>query len=503
MEQTARARSHPALIARATPALLAVLVLACGGTGSDASTPLSAAVASAAQPPVASPPRATVPSGDSARPSHVAVAASTVASRRTAITDAVAHVAPSVVTVQTEVEENAPLDPFDAFFGATPTKRVLPGLGSGIILRPDGVIVTNAHVVAGATTISVALRDGTTYPAKLLGKDEINDLAVLKINAKNLPVATLGNSDSLLIGEWAIAIGNPYGFLLGNSEPSVTAGVISGTGRNLGAQTEGGALYVDMIQTDAAINPGNSGGPLVDALGEVIGVNSSIYTPSGGSVGLGFAIPINRVKRVTEDLLAHGAIRRPWLGLKIELPRSGNSRQALRAGVHVRSVEPGSPAAKAGIEPGDQLLRAGNRALHNPFDWEAEKLELRVGQRVPLLVRRGSRKFSVSATVADLPEVSAPKVEVLKELELVTVTPAIRAEKGIRSRHGALVYKVSDRVSKELGIEVGDVIVQLNQTRIDNAQEVAKVLRAYNGRGGIRMYFERGGGIYFTDFTVQ
>ena len=165
----------------------------------------------------------------------------------------------------------------------------------------------------------VALRDGTSYVAKVLGVDEVNDLAVVKIPATGLPVAPLGSSDDLLIGEWAIAIGNPYGFYLGNPEPSVTVGVVSGVGRNLVGQAEGNGVYVDMIQTDAAINPGNSGGPLVDAVGEVIGVNSSIYSPSGGSVGLGFAIPINRVKRVADDLLAHGSVRRPWVGVKLKL----------------------------------------------------------------------------------------------------------------------------------------------------------------------------------------
>jgi Trypsin-like serine proteases, typically periplasmic, contain C-terminal PDZ domain len=411
-------------------------------------------------------------------------------------------VAPSVVTVQTEVIEHRPQDPFSTFFGGG-GDRVLPGLGSGFIVRADGVIVTNAHVINDADSISVALRDGTTYEAKLLGKDEINDIAVLKIPAKGLPVASLGNSDSLLIGEWVIAIGNPYGFLLGNPEPSVTAGVISGTGRNLVARSEGNATYVDMIQTDAAINPGNSGGPLVDAVGEVIGVNSSIYSPSGGSVGLGFAIPINRVKRVTEDLLLHGAIRRPWLGIELQLPEARNPRRALRSGAVVRTVVPGSPAAKAGIRPGDELVRSRNRVLRNPFDWEAERLDLRVGQKVPIVVRRSGRQFEVSLTVADLPEVSAPKVQVLKELELVTVTPAIRAERGIRSRHGALIYDVSDRVSQDLGIEKGDVIVQVNRVPIDNAQDVPRVFDALSGRDVVRMFFERGGQIYSTDFMIR
>lgn len=459
---------------------------ACGGPSSDSSSDsgLTVSVANAAQHPSQQ--------VDSIDPR-----------RRTRVTEAVADVSPAVVTVQTEVIEHRSRDPFDMFFGRGGGDRVLPGLGSGFVVRSDGVIVTNAHVINDADSISVALRDGTTYEAKLLGKDEINDLAVLKIAATNLPVAPLGNSDSLLIGEWVIAIGNPYGFLLGNPEPSVTAGVISGTGRNLVARSEGNATYVDMIQTDAAINPGNSGGPLVNAVGEVIGVNSSIYSPSGGSVGLGFAIPINRVKRVTEDLLLHGAIRRPWLGIELRLPESVNPRRALQSGVVVRSVVPASPAADAGLRPGDVLVRSRNRVLRNPFDWETERLELRVGQQVPLVVRRDGRELTVSLTVADLPEVSAPKVQVLKELELVTITPAIRAERGIRSRHGALIYNVSERVSQDLGIEKGDVIVQVNRVPIDNAQGVAKAFDALSGRDIVRMYFERGGRIYSTDFMIR
>jgi serine protease Do len=412
-------------------------------------------------------------------------------------------VSPTVVTVQTEVVQRVPVDPFETFFGGGSGSRVLPGLGSGFVVRSDGIIVTNAHVVNGADSISVAMPDGTTYRATLIGKDEINDLAVLKIDATHLPVAKLGDSDHLLIGEWAIAIGNPYGFLLGNAEPSVTVGVISATGRNLVARGEGPGTYVDMIQTDAPINPGNSGGPLVDAVGEVIGMNSSIYTPSGGSVGLGFAIPIDRVKRVVEDLLRYGTVRRPWLGITIELPTTSNPRQALRFGVTVRSVQPGSPAARAGLRPGDHLERAGDRVLHNPFDWEAEMLELEVGQRVPIAVRRADRQFTDTLTVTDLPEVNAPKVEVLKELELVTLTPPIRAERGIRSTKGALIYNVTKDVSNELGIEKGDVIVQINRMPIESAQDAKNAIDRYAGKGVIRMYFEHAGRIYSTDFMVR
>lgn len=427
--------------------------------------------------------------------------ASVNASRRTAITDAVARVSPSVVTVQTEVVERVPADVFEQFFGGRSGQRSAAGLGSGFIVRSDGAIVTNAHVVAGATRIQVAMRDGTTYPAKLIGSDETNDIAVIKIDAKNLPVAPLGSSSDLLIGEWAIAIGNPYGFILANSEPSVTAGVVSGTGRNLALQSEGAGVYVDMIQTDASINPGNSGGPLVNAAGEVIGVNSSIFSPNGGSIGIGFAIPINRARRVVDDLLAHGVVRRPWIGIQPELSRARDGAPA-NGGVVVASVVPGSPAARAGIRAGDVITRSRSRTLHNPYDWYAELLELRVGESDSILVKRGGRVIPVSVQVVDLPDVNAPRVTVLRELELITVTPSIRAQYQIQSRQGALVNRVSDRVQQQIGIQSGDVIVQINRTPIADAESVNRILTTY-GRGGIRMYFERGGQIYATEFSLQ
>ncbi|MEO7502710.1 MAG: trypsin-like peptidase domain-containing protein [Gemmatimonadaceae bacterium] len=421
--------------------------------------------------------------------------------RRTAITSAVERVAPSVVTVQTEVVERVPADVFEQFFGGRSGTRSAAGLGSGFIVREDGVILTNAHVVSGASRISVAMRDGTTYPAKLVGLDESNDLAVIKIDAKGLPVAPLGNSSNLLVGEWAIAIGNPYGFMLANTEPSVTAGVVSGTGRNLAAESQGGGVYVDMIQTDASINPGNSGGPLVNALGQVIGVNSSIYSPSGGSIGLGFAIPVNRARRVAEDLLAHGVVRRPWIGIKLgnrSIPVGPAS-----SGATVASVVAGSPADRAGIRAGDVLAQSRERAIHNPYDWEAERLELRVGDDVPLVLRRGGQTVRVNVKVADLPEVNAPKVTVLREIQLVTLTPAIRAERGVRRAQGALIQSVSPRVADQLGVQAGDVILQVNRVPIPDAESAARAIDYYAGRGVIVMYLERGGQVYRTEFVIQ
>jgi len=417
-------------------------------------------------------------------------------SRATAITRAVARVSPSVVTVQTQAVQRVPVD----MFGGSVAEPVA-GLGSGFFIRQDGVVLTNAHVVRGATDVSVALRDGTTYQAKVLGIDQVNDLAVLKVDATGLPVAPLGNSSSLLIGEWAIAIGNPYGFVLANTEPSVTVGVISATGRNLIAQAEGGGAYVDMIQTDAAINPGNSGGPLVNAAGQIIGVNSSIYSPSGGSVGLGFAIPINRALRVAEDLIAHGTVRRPWVGIKPAVAQPGQPGVRPVRGAVVASVTPGSPAAAAGIQRGDVIVQAGDHAVHNAYDWEAALLELHVGDNIPVTVERGGRPTKVNVRVADLPEVSAPSVTALRAIDLVTLTPAIRAEHGIRSQAGAYVQTVSQQVSNQIGLEQGDVIVQINRMRVTSAEDAAQALNAV--RGLVVMYVERSGQLYSTEFVIQ
>jgi len=458
----------------------ALLVVSCvGATPAD----------SLAQPAIATSQPPAVASG-------LVPAQSIEQSRRTAITTAAERVAPSVVTVQTETVERVPVDMFEQMFGGRTGQRARAGIGSGFIVRSEGVIVTNAHVVSGASRITVATRDGTTYDAKLIGEDDQNDIAVLRIDAKGLPVSPLGTSSDLIVGEWSIAIGNPFGFVLGNSEPSVSVGVISAVGRNITARSEGGGVYLDMVQTDAAINPGNSGGPLVNANGEVIGVNSSIYSPSGGSVGVGFAIPIDRTMRIVDDLLTHGRVRQPWVGLQLLMPEVNNARDAVRTVPTVGRVVPGSPAERAGVQPGDILLRAGNKPLRNPFDWEARLLELRVGEAFPLTVRRGTRETVLQVTVSDVPEVSAPRVTVLRELELVTVTDAIRQERRIQSRGGALVFRASERLQSELGLQSGDVIVQIGTTPITSADLAARAIDAYAARGAVQLWFERGGRLF-------
>lgn len=425
------------------------------------------------------------------------------ASRRTAITTAVERVAPAVVTVQTETVERVPVDLFEYFNGGRSGERRNAGIGSGFVIRADGIIVTNAHVIGGASKVSVAMRDGTRYDATIVGVDEQNDLAVLRIKAKDLALAPIGRSADLIVGEWSIAIGNPFGFVLGNNEPSVSVGVVSAVGRNLAGRAEGGGVYVDMIQTDAAINPGNSGGPLVNASGEVIGVNSSIYSPSGGSIGLGFAIPIDRTKRIVEDLLEHGTVRQPWVGIRLQTPQVQSAREVASVGAIVARVVPGSPAARAGVQPGDQLVQAGVRPVRNPFDWEARLLDLRVGEALPVTVRRGGRDLKVSLQIADAPEVTAQKVTVLRELQLVTLTDAIRQERGIASQTGALVYKVSDRIRDEIGLQEGDVIAQVGQNRIPNAEVAQQAIEQYGSRGAVYIVFERNRQYLQTSFTLR
>lgn len=424
-------------------------------------------------------------------------------SRRTAITTAVERVAPAVVTVQTETVQKVPVDFFEYFMGGRTGERRNAGIGSGFIVRSDGIIVTNAHVISGATKVSIGMRDGTSYEATVVGIDETNDLAVVRIKAKDLPVAPLGSSSTLIVGEWSIAIGNPFGFVLGNSEPSVSVGVVSAVGRNLAGRGDGGGVYVDMIQTDAAINPGNSGGPLVNASGEVVGVNSSIYSPSGGSVGLGFAIPIDRTKRIVEDLLDHGSVRQPWVGIRLQTPDVQSAREAAAVGAIVARVVPGSPADRAGVRAGDQVIAAGTRPVKNPFDWEARLLDLRVGEQLAVTVRRGGREQRFSLQVADAPEVSAPKVTVLRELQLVSLTDVIRQERGVASNAGALVYRVSDRIRDEIGLQDGDVIVQVGQTRVNSAEAASAAIDRYGARGPVYVVFERNRQYLQTSFSLR
>src|SRR2546423_9218527 len=279
----------------------------------------------------------------------VAGAQDATRSRQTAIVTAAARLAPAVVSVNVlRRERRVAADPFDLFFMPRGYEQTVEGYGSGFIVSPDGLVITNQHVTQGAEQIVVTARDGRDFPAKILGEEPLTDIAVLKIDGASLPVAPLGKSTDLQIGEWVVAVGNPFAYLLGNTEPTGTAGVVSAVGRNLLPSEGQSGIYVGMIQTDAAINPGNSGGPLANALGEVVGVNSSIFTSSGGSVGIGFAIPIERPLRVADELRRFGKVRRAWVGLDVagaEGPRGRKRGGGPRGG----RGAPGGPAAPGGV----------------------------------------------------------------------------------------------------------------------------------------------------------
>jgi serine protease Do len=424
-------------------------------------------------------------------------------SRRTALVDAAARVAPAVVSVNiVKRERAAPQTPFDFFFVPRGYERVVQGLGSGFIVSSDGIIITNQHVTDGADSIVVTTRDGRDFSAKLLGEDPLTDIAVLHIDATGLPTAPIGKSTDLMIGEWVMAIGNPYGFLLGNSDPSVSAGVVSAVGRNLLPGGDQPGVYVHMIQTDAAINPGNSGGPLINALGQVVGVNSSILSNTGGSVGLGFAIPIERALRVADELRRFGAVRRAWVGLEVAGSEEMNAWKRA-GGLRVTRVAAGGPAARAGIRAGDLLITAEGEPLRTFLDWESVKLDISPGDSLPVQLQDGGRRRSVRVAVEELPTSRAEKVSVLGDMELVTVTPAVQQERGLRSARGALIYRMGQQTQDATGLQEGDVILQINRQAITSAEDTRRAFRAAAGRTPVRVYFERDGQMGFADFYVQ
>ena len=295
---------------------------------------------------------------------------------------------------------------FDRFFPQSVYKERVPGLGSGVIVDADGVVLTNSHVVRDAEDIRVNLPDGRHFAARILGDSPVYDLAVLKVDGQHLPVAPLGDSDSLVVGEWAIAIGNPFGFLLQDSQPTVTAGVVSATRRDIKAEATSAGMYKNMIQTDAAINPGNSGGALANADGEVIGINTFIFTSGGGSIGLGFAIPINLAKRVLAEVRHYGRVRVAWPGMSVQPVTELVARRLGWddvGGLVVSGVDPGGPAERAGIRPLDRIRRVNGRVTNDLEDAQSSIYGAQVGDRLALEIEREGRRRSISLTLEEAP----------------------------------------------------------------------------------------------------
>jgi serine protease Do len=328
------------------------------------------------------------------------VAQSVSRSRQNAITRAVSLASPAVVGINViEIQQYRRYDPwgdpfFRYFFGDRVESRPVQELGSGFIISPDGYIVTNDHVAGNAKEITVTMTDGEKHKAELIGSDQVSDIALLKIDTRNAPSLRLGNSDDVIIGEWAIALGNPFGLFEVADKPTVTVGVISAKDMNL--QPSEGRVYRGMIQTDAAINSGNSGGPLINALGEVIGVNSVIFTPNQGNIGLGFAIPVNRVKKVVEELKRSGKVERNfWTGLEVQ----NVDRRIARyfglervEGVIVAEVQKRSPADRAGFKVGDIILRANGEKIEDDASLIGLLEDLKPGDVIAMDVLRDRKE---------------------------------------------------------------------------------------------------------------
>ena len=357
----------------------------------------------------------TLPNGAVTGSTSVADQNEIYTSRQNAITRAIAMTSDAVVginVVQVKEVRNPllPADPlywmlYDERFWPRTVKRRVRNLGSGFMISSDGYLVTNEHVVHDAEQIVVTMTNRQKYDAHIVGVDSLLDMALLKIDATGLPSIPWGDSENAIIGEWVIAIGNPYGLFDVNDQPSVSVGVISAMHRDF--QTDG-RLYTDMIQTDAAINRGNSGGPILNADGEALGMNTLIFSETGGSVGIGFAIPAHRIVATIDDLLKGGIDRNYWIGIRavdVSPSRARMNRMEKVQGALVTSVEQGSPAAQAGIQVEDIILELNGKPVPNALEARTilKGTDLRVGSKLAAKIARRGSTFDVEMTLAPLP----------------------------------------------------------------------------------------------------
>jgi len=340
-----------------------------------------------------------------------------LADRRTPAALAADRVGPAVVSISVTAirfVRESPFasggDPFDRFFGRFFPGRIygeeISNLGSGVIIDRRGIVVTNEHVVRNAKEIKVSLPDGRTVDGVLVGSDRAYDLAVVRIDAQGLPEAPVGDSERLVIGEWAVALGNPFGFLLNSYQPTVTAGVISAVNRDIRSEQDGEAIYKNMIQTDAAINPGNSGGPLVNAMGEIIGINTFIFTTGGGSLGISFAIPIHTVIRIVREIIAYGRVRQVWIGIRVqEISQmvANYFRIRDRRGLLVWGIDEGSPAARAGIRVGDIIRSVNGEPVSRAAEAQRLIFGAAIGDVIDLEMERDETRLRVRLTLEEAP----------------------------------------------------------------------------------------------------
>ena len=392
-------------------------------------------------------------------------------------------------------------EPFRRFFGLpeTPGQGQAPkremkrtSLGSGVIVTSDGYILTNNHVVEDSDEINVTLSTFEEYEATIIGRDPKSDVALIKIKPKkDLPFATFGNSDKLRVGEWVIAIGNPFGL-----QQTVTAGIISAKGRSINNES-----YGNFIQTDASINPGNSGGPLFNLNGEMVGLNTAIFSRSGGNIGIGFAIPVNMAKNVFAQLKDEGKVTRGWLGVMIQqvtadLAEKFNLERPI--GALVGQVVPASPAEKAGLKPGDGIISYNGREVSQMSMLPAMVANTNVGEKASLVLIRDGKKQNFTVEIGRLDEEEAILADTAtgtsKKLGMTVqeLTPKIAESLGIEGDHGLIVTDVApDSAAAEAGVLRGDIILEINRIKIDDVAQYLKALQDTKENKSLLMLIQR------------
>lgn len=483
--------------------------------------------------------------GDTAAPASAPVvqtpATRDAANLQSAFSVVARAIEPSVVTIRTTRSTPAPRpgasgpgsgrDPFEEFFrrfrdfGFGP--GVLPnvqqpeyftpaqggGLGSGFVYRADGIILTNAHVVRGADRVTVELSDGREFKnARVLGTDARTDIAVVKVEANNLPVAKLGDSSNVNVGDWAIAVGNPFGLA-----HTVTVGVISAKAREVPLSEAGPGDY---LQTDASINPGNSGGPLLDIYGRVIGINNAIYSQSGGNIGIGFAIPINTAREIADILIKEGRVRRARIGVAIANIEDRAAAFGLAPdikGVLVESVDADGPGAKAGLQPGDVITHFNGQAVTRSLDLQQLVSRSGIGSQAQLRVLRGGNTITLTAQLEELTEEkpSTPPAPVPEGTEattlglrLSTLTPELSQRFGISGSRGVVVVGLQpNSAAARAGVQVGDVIERVGQSPVTSPETLQSAVQSIIGRQTgaekiVALYINRRGQRSYVMITV-
>ncbi len=409
---------------------------------------------------------------------------------------------PSVVNVSTtQVRKTAQAGPdfgddqmgqfFQRFFGQPAPRgpQQQSGLGSGFIIDNNGTILTNYHVVDGAQKIVVTLEDGKNYDAKVVGKDQKSDVAVIKIDAgRELPAVTLGDSDRLEVGEWVMAIGNPFGL-----DHTVTSGIVSAKGRNIGS-----GPYDNFIQTDASIYPGNSGGPLINLRGEVVGINTAIFSQSGGNIGIGFAIPANSVKELLPQLRGSGKVVRGYLGTSVQkvTPEIAESFGMTQAhGALVAEVLKGSPAERAGVKPGDIIIEFDRKQIKESADLPIQVARVAPGTTVQVRVLRDGKEVNLPLTVGELKdnEVVASVQEGSLGLTVQPITPQLAENLGLERSEGLVITAVKPgSAAEEAGLKSGDVISEINRQPIKTLADYNRELARNDKAKSVLLLVRRG-----------